>query len=307
MQDILRVTVRLFCVQLASERSHAAMSQTLAIARDRAMNVLKATSRTFYIPIMLLPEGLKDAVASAYLCMRAIDEIEDHPELESTVKASLLRRLSLKLQAGTGDKDRDNFAIEWGSATAALPEVTLCIDEWAKLAPASIGPRIWEATASMADRMAHWAEVNWTIKTPTDLDTYTFSVAGSVGLLLSDLWAWHDGTTTDRVQAIGFGRGLQTVNILRNTQEDRDRGISFYPDAWTREDMDAYARRNLELADQYTASLPEGPALQFCKIPLVLAHGTLDKMASGKEKLSRLDVISLLSSVLGDAAKQLAS
>jgi farnesyl-diphosphate farnesyltransferase len=283
------------------------MSQTVAIARERAMSVLKATSRTFYIPIMLLPEGLKEAVASAYLCMRAIDEIEDHPDLEGAVKASLLRRLSLKLQSGTGDRDQDDFSIDWGSAAAALPEVTLRIDEWAKLAPDSIGPRIWEATASMADRMAHWSEVNWTIKTPTDLDTYTFSVAGSVGLLLSDLWAWHDGTPTDRVQAIGFGRGLQTVNILRNTQEDRDRGVSFYPEGWTREDMDAYARRNLELADQYVAALPEGPALQFCKIPLVLAHGTLDKMASGKEKLSRLDVISLLGSVLGDVAKQLAS
>jgi farnesyl-diphosphate farnesyltransferase len=283
------------------------MSQTVAITRDRAMSVLKATSRTFYIPIALLPDGLKEAVASAYLCMRAIDEIEDHPTLDGSVKASLLRRLSLKLQAGTGDRQHDDFSIDWGSAAAVLPEVTLWIDEWAKLAPDSIGPRIWEATASMADRMAHWAEVNWTIATPTDLDAYTFSVAGSVGLLLSDLWAWHDGTPTNRVQAIGFGRGLQTVNILRNTQEDRDRGVSFYPEGWTRNDMDAYARRNLALADQYIAALPDGPALQFCKIPLILAHGTLDKMATGKEKLSRLDVISLLSSVLGDAAKQLAS
>jgi len=283
------------------------MSQAAAIAQSKtdAMRVLKATSRTFYIPIALLPDALQDAVASAYLCMRAIDEIEDHPGLDGAVKASLLRRLSLQLQTGTGDRDR--FAIDWGRAESALPEVTLRIDEWAKIAPGSIAPRIWEATASMADRMAHWAEVNWTIETPDDLDAYTFSVAGSVGLLLSDLWAWYDGTATDRTQAIGFGRGLQTVNILRNTAEDRDRGVSFYPANWTRADMDAYARRNLELADRYIEALPSGPALQFCKIPLLLAHGTLEKMASGQEKLSRLDVMSLLGSVLGDAAKQLAS
>ena len=43
-----------------------------------AMRVLKETSRTFYIPITFLKSDLKHSVASAYLVMRAIDEIEDH-------------------------------------------------------------------------------------------------------------------------------------------------------------------------------------------------------------------------------------
>ena len=43
-----------------------------------ALTVLKETSRTFYIPITKLPSGVQEAVASAYLCLRAIDEIEDH-------------------------------------------------------------------------------------------------------------------------------------------------------------------------------------------------------------------------------------
>ena len=43
--------------------------------RREALEVLKETSRTFYIPISGLPPGLQEAVASAYLCMRAIDEI----------------------------------------------------------------------------------------------------------------------------------------------------------------------------------------------------------------------------------------
>ncbi len=65
--------------------------------------------------------------------------------------------------------------------------------------------------------MAYWAERNWKIENQIDLDSYTFSVAGAVGLLLSDIWAWWDGnyflfllkgTTTDRDLAISFGRGL---------------------------------------------------------------------------------------------------
>ena len=56
--------------------------------------------------------------------------------------------------------------------------------------------------------MATWAERNWKCETEKDLDAYTFAVAGAVGLLLSDIWAWYDGTKTDRDLAIGFGRGL---------------------------------------------------------------------------------------------------
>ena len=46
--------------------------------QKEAMHVLKLTSRTFYIPIKLLNPTLRKTVGSAYLCMRAIDEIEDH-------------------------------------------------------------------------------------------------------------------------------------------------------------------------------------------------------------------------------------
>ncbi|OKH24827.1 phytoene/squalene synthase family protein [Hydrococcus rivularis NIES-593] len=261
--------------------------------RDNALEVLKQTSRTFYIPINLLPSKLQEAVASAYLCMRAIDEIEDCPELDNVTKARLLRGISLNLQAGT-----DGSAIEHFSAGLAdyilLPEVTLRIGEWALLAPKTIAPRIWDATAAMADRMAYWAENNWEIHTESDLDRYTFSVAGAVGLLLSDLWAWYDGTRSDRTCAIGFGRGLQAVNIIRNRSEDLSRDVNFFPDGWRDEEMHAYARRNLKLAEGYTNALPPGPALDFCKIPLTLAHGTLEVLALGKDKLSRSDVLTLV-------------
>ncbi len=39
------------------------------------LNILEQTSRTFYIPIVKLPPIAQEAVASAYLCLRAIDEI----------------------------------------------------------------------------------------------------------------------------------------------------------------------------------------------------------------------------------------
>lgn len=263
------------------------------LLRD-ALTVLQETSRTFYIPIVQLPPGLQEAVASAYLCMRAIDEVEDHPDLETELKAALLREISQTLQSGVNGFAVDAFTSSFGEYKDRLPGVTTHIREWAILAPESIAPRIWDATAAMADRMAYWADHQWKICTESDLDRYTFSVAGAVGLLLSDLWAWYDGTQTNRTEAIGFGRGLQSVNILRNHQDDLHRGVSFFPEGWTLAQMQTYARRNLALADAYTAALPIGPALDFCRIPLVLAHGTLDALVEGREKLSRSDVIALI-------------
>jgi farnesyl-diphosphate farnesyltransferase len=265
--------------------------------RRDALEVLQETSRTFYIPICGLPPGLQEAVASAYLCMRAIDEIEDHPQLDNPTKAKLLRTISLTLQAAVDGFAVDSFLVGLHRPDSPLPEVSVRIREWALLAPESIAPRIWDATAAMADRMADWAERNWKIHTESDLDRYTFSVAGAVGLLLSDLWAWYDNTQTNRQNALGFGRGLQAVNILRNHSDDKGRGVDFFPEGWSADDMQMYARRNLALADAYTNALPIGPALDFCQIPLTLAHGTLEALANGKDKLSRSEVLALLEQV----------
>jgi len=258
---------------------------------ENALAMLAKTSRTFFIPISRLPVGLQDAVMAGYLCLRAIDEIEDHPRLDHHTKAMLLRSISRTLQTTFAASD---FTVALNHHQQELPEVTLCIGDWASLAPPAIAPRIWEATATMADRMAQWAENGWGIQNEADLDRYTFGVAGSVGLLLSDLWTWYNGTSSDRIHAVGFGRGLQAVNILRNHTEDMARGVEFFPPDWQAEDMHAYARRNLALADAYTSALPPGPVLDFCVIPLALAYATLDALARGDGKLNRSAVLQIV-------------
>jgi len=259
----------------------------MASLLEQAFSMLELTSRTFYIPIQRLPPKLVEAVSSAYLCLRAIDEIEDHPSLDCATKVKLLSNISQVLQAYAGKIRSDNLLIVSSDYQKLLPEVTIRLLDWVMLAPADIAPRIWDATASMADRMADWAGCNWSISTDTDLDRYTFGVAGAVGLILSDLWAWYDGTKTDRSLAIGFGRGLQAVNIMRNHVEDLRRGVDFYPTGWDDQAMQVYARKNLANASAYVQALPEGPALDFCEIPLILAQATLDALAQGKPKLER--------------------
>lgn len=267
--------------------------------RKDILRVLKETSRTFFIPIVRLPGILQTTIGSAYLCMRAIDEIEDHPTLDNATKAFLLRRLSWAMQAKLADKEMNEAPLEavFESYKRILPEVTLRLSDWLSKVPTGIAPRVWDATIAMADRMAYWVEHNWEIITEADLNSYTFSVAGSVGLLICDIWAWFDGSQVDREAAIQFGRGLQSVNILRNRQEDATRGVSFYPEGWTDLQMFAYARKNLEAAKLSILNIHSQTFKTMVTIPLALAEGTLHAIETGQGKLTRTQVLQIVGHV----------
>jgi farnesyl-diphosphate farnesyltransferase len=260
--------------------------------------VLKENSRTFFIPIARLPARLQETVAGAYLCMRAIDEIEDHPGLDDSKKAALLHGLGPILQAriGVGNERASLAELDFFFSPyhSILPEVTLRIGDWLSIVPTGIAPRVWDATIAMAERMAYWVDSHWQIQTEADLDGYTFSVAGAVGLLICDIWGWFDGTVIDRRSAIQFGRGLQAVNILRNRKEDTERGVNFFPAGWTDKHMFAYARKNLDLAKAGVASMPKSSFKYFVEIPLLLAEGTLNAIENGVGKLSREQVMQIV-------------
>lgn len=133
---------------------------------------------------MRLPPVCQHAVASAYLALRAIDEIEDHGHLSNEVKAKILRNVSYGIQKYRPGMTESELVFDWGAHEKDLPEVTLRLSEWIMLCPQEIRARVADSTSSMADRMAFWTERNWEIKDEADLDAYTFSVAGAVGLML---------------------------------------------------------------------------------------------------------------------------
>ncbi|GAB4075156.1 hypothetical protein GCM10028778_26590 [Barrientosiimonas marina] len=272
------------------------MSETKKLQKD-ANVILKQTSRTFYIPITLLKSPLKETVASAYLCMRAVDEIEDHEELNSDIKAYLLRSVSDLLEHGFDDAVYRELL---GPYELLLPEVTLRLGDWIRLCPDGIVTDVKESTGTMARGMAEWAEKDWDVKDRADLDDYTYYVAGLVGVMLSDIWEWYDGTQTNREQAIGYGRGLQAVNILRNQDEDSERGVNFVPDGWTRDDMFAYTEYNLAQADAYMNDIHTRTIKLFCRIPLALAKQTIKALKEGREKISRNEVETIVEDIKDD-------
>ncbi|AWE07064.1 phytoene/squalene synthase family protein [Lysinibacillus sp. 2017] len=263
------------------------------------MRVLKETSRTFYIPITFLDKELKMTVAAAYLAMRAIDEIEDHEDVENEVKHDVLLKVEQLLLAP--EFDHAAYMEALAPVLDEMPEVTLRLADWIEVCPAGARGIVMRATSEMAGGMGKWALANWQVHTREDLDDYTYYVAGLVGVMLSELWEWSAGIKTDRDLAIGYGRGLQAVNILRNEQEDMDeRGVSFVPDGWTRTELFAYAEENLAKADLYMKDINKRSIKLFCRLPLALAHKTLQALKEGRVKMSRAEVEATVEEVQED-------
>ncbi|GAA2808710.1 squalene/phytoene synthase family protein [Crossiella cryophila] len=244
-----------------------------------ALNVLRRHSITYVEPVMAMPPGLHETMAGTYLLMRGIDEVEDHPSLAPQRKVALLEGISKAIQGRlTHSALQHTFAAD----AEALPEVSLRLADWASLLADPIAARILEAFATMAERMADWCGQDFRISTERDLDQYTYAVAGSLALMLGDVWAWYDGTQANRAWLLGYGRGVQAANILADQEADRERSVSFRPEGWTLAHLHDYAERELRLADRFYAALPaNSPARIWCEKPLAQAWSVVGAVALG--------------------------
>ncbi|KGR81715.1 squalene/phytoene synthase family protein [Lysinibacillus odysseyi] len=266
-----------------------------ALQKD-AMRVLKETSRTFYIPITFLGTNLKYAVGCAYLCMRALDEIEDNEEVDNQIKHDILMKVKDLFHYPFNEKA---YLEALGEEKEKMPEVTLRMKDWIEVCPADARNIMFEACEEMAYGMGKWAQKDFNVQTREDLDEYTYYVAGLVGRMLSQMFEWDTGLKTDHDLAIGYGRGLQAVNILRNEKEDmEERGVSFVPDGWTRDDLFTYADEQLAHGNAYIESTrSKKKVFMFAKLPYMLANKTLAVMKEGREKISRFEVEQLVEEV----------
>jgi phytoene/squalene synthetase len=82
--------------------------------------------------------------------------------------------------------------------------------------------------------MARWQRQGPLIETADELDDYMHQVAGRVGYLMTDIYTWYYpqlmGKKDDMLPVSRqVGLGLQTVNVIRGLQADRDRGWVFVP------------------------------------------------------------------------------
>lgn len=208
----------------------------------REYDMLRAVSRTFALSIEQLPSMLRDTLTIAYLLLRVSDCLEDNETLAAKRKAELLRL--------------------WGRVVGGSAPVAELTDQIARLD--SNNPEVYVAqhAAIMLDRlhalpneiqatiithvtqaslgMARWQEHHPFVETEEELDDYMHQVAGLVGYLLAEVFAWYAPAIrkhqeTLRPLAREFGLGLQTVNVIRGLRKDYERGWVFVPRAYCRQ------------------------------------------------------------------------
>lgn len=198
--------------------------------------MLRAVSRTFALSIEHLPRVLRDSVTIAYLLFRVSDCLEDHATLPADRKADLLRLWDRVL---SGEAPVESLTLAVADLDSADPEVYVTqqaseLMEKLKSLPEEIQVTILKHVRETSLGMARWQEHGPNVDDEAEMDDYMHHVAGLVGYLVTDIFAWYlPGVRRRRKElmplAREFGLALQTVNVIRGLRKDFDRGWIFVP------------------------------------------------------------------------------
>lgn len=307
-------------------------------------------SRTFALTIQFLPRGLRDSVFVSYLLCRIADTLEDSPILTAAVKKERLERLSEILNRASAGREFAKSEIErlyssidadQGDDHRLLAESSRFFEILEKL-PAVHRKIICRWAGEMAGGMAeftklydHGKDEPGALDNADEWNRYCYYVAGTVGLMMTELFISHYDFTqkrADRLAELGnsFGLGLQKVNVIKDVSDDRNRGVCYLPrdkmsehglspgtlGAASERQAESFIRAlaenaiaHLDDAISYSILIPSAykSVRMFLVVPVYLAAATLKLivhnprrcLAGPPLKLSRRDVTRLVGAAAG--------
>ena len=253
-------------------------------------DILRRTSRSFYLTIRLLPGSLRGDVSLAYLLARATDTIADTSTGPPERRIALLReaRNSVgKIRIEGFDADawaRDQRDPAEADLLRALPQLWSRLparDETARALLICVMDHILEGQIFDLERFSP----NAPPLTREELERYTFLVAGSVGEFWHDLCRHRladysrDHCDVMRRRARHYGQGLQLVNIIRDRAMDDALGRIYLPEGEVVR-AEAQARDWLGEGAEYCAALRSGRLRYATLLPALLGLRTLGLSAA---------------------------
>jgi presqualene diphosphate synthase len=217
------------------------VAQTLDDPRAAIRARVAAAGTSFYWAMRLLPEERRDGMFAIYAFCREVDDIADDDNPPPVKRAQLAE--------WRGRID----AIYEGHPDTDLARVLQEVADAYKLRR--------EDFLAVVDGMEMDAVADIRAPSLAELDLYCDRVASAVGRLSVRIFG-TDVPAADRVAA-ALGRALQLTNILRDLQEDAERGRLYLAREWLDE-----------------AAVPHDPALalaspglpQACKLAAASAH-----------------------------------
>ena len=199
-------------------------------------DLLRTASRTFAIGIEQLPAVLCDAGTVAYLLLRVSDYLEDNEDMPPDDKLVLL---NLWVEILNGDAESGALTSQLQDADTSNPDALVALhtaDILERLAslPDEVQEIIRKHVIHTTQGMARWVERGPQVDNEADMDDYMFEVAGRVGYLLTNLFAWYSRAIRNKKDVLmplarEFGLALQTVNVIRGLRKDYERGWVYIP------------------------------------------------------------------------------
>ena len=163
-------------------------------------DLLRITSRTFAIGIERLPRVLCDATTIAYLLLRVSDYLEDNEEMETDEKVALLNlwvnilREQESVEALTSQLTGANTENPDAIVAQHSKEILLHLSSL----PYEVQEIIVHHVINSTQGMARWTKQGSNVDDEKDLDDYMFEVAGRVGYLVTQLFAWYSITIRNK-------------------------------------------------------------------------------------------------------------
>lgn len=209
--------------------------------------LLKRVSRSFYLSLRVLPDGMRVPVSLAYLLARTADTIADTPgtpEPERLVRLQAWRALvggardaALLLQVAAARGATSD------PAEAALFDVLAPALELLESLPQADAASVRQVVQTLTDGMVFdlrrfeggRSGAPVALATMDDLDLYTYLVAGCVGEFWTDVALRHRtelaGWSRDEMarRGIAYGQALQLTNVLRDASADLAMGRCYLP------------------------------------------------------------------------------
>ncbi len=207
--------------------------------------LLKRTSRSFYLTLRVLPGAVRSQIGLAYLLARTTDTIADTGIVSVEQRLAALQKLRQRIQGSS------SVALDFGELARhqGLPAERLLLErcEEGLAALQALSPTDARLVRQVLETITSGQELDLrrfagasgqhiiALQTDADLDDYTYRVAGCVGEFWTRMCRAHlfPRAKLDDAQLLAdgvrFGKGLQLVNILRDLPADLRQGRCYLP------------------------------------------------------------------------------
>jgi farnesyl-diphosphate farnesyltransferase len=213
---------------------------------DLLGEVLRRTSRTFYLSLVILPRPLREPIGLAYLLARATDTVADTRLLPRPERLAHLRTLRVAYLGGDADLAAVGRACAAHQPLAAERELlTRVVEAVARVEalPAADREAVRRVLATITDGQlfdlerfpGEDADTLTALASAAELDRYIYLVAGCVGEFWTALHLAHRPRLARWERAamsargVRFGKALQLTNVLRDLPADLRHGRCYLP------------------------------------------------------------------------------